>query len=347
MKIATYAIHQQATSKYKHTETHSVSSGFRTVVVKKQKPQRNQWEKEAIQKRLLERAEAAEEKRRKAYSQLSERDKELIQIIRDFIQSFGKKKRVLKPFAPKGKTEEIENINKSLQKNSYKEKEEEVETEIRREAFITHSHRIHEKESMDFYTSGTVTTSDGKKINYQLTLSMEREYTEEKTSTVTFKDPLVFNLDGKGISFSNKKLHIDLDLDGTKEAINWLNSGNGFLVHDKNSNGIVDDGSELFGPQTGRGFNELATYDETKDGWIDENDSIFDSLQIWTMGDDGTESLIGLKEANIGAIYLPDVESHYTLKKSGETVGRITHSSTYLKEDGSGAGRVHEIDYLI
>lgn len=44
---------------------------------------------------------------------------------------------------------------------------------------------------------------------------------------------------------------------------------------------LVNNGSELFGPTNGNGFQELAEYDKDGNGWIDENDEIFGSLKIW------------------------------------------------------------------
>lgn len=56
--------------------------------------------------------------------------------------------------------------------------------------------------------------------------------------------------------------------------------GSGFLALDRNQNGVVDDGSELFGTQSGDGFAHLALYDQDSNGWIDANDPVFDKLRI-------------------------------------------------------------------
>ena len=54
-----------------------------------------------------------------------------------------------------------------------------------------------------------------------------------------------------------------------------LGSGSGFLALDKNGNGKIDDGSELFGTKSGDGFADLAEYDSDGNGWIDEKGRVY------------------------------------------------------------------------
>lgn len=124
-------------------------------------------------------------------------------------------------------------------------------------------------------------------------------------------DPLVINLDSTPPSLSGKKISFDINIDGNKENINLPSSSSGFLVLDKNYNGIIDDGSELFGPQSGNGFEELSKYDTDNNGWIDENDPIYDNLQIWQHDDSGNSSLIALGKVGIGAIYLESAQTDF------------------------------------
>ena len=73
----------------------------------------------------------------------------------------------------------------------------------------------------------------------------------------------------------------DIDADGEEESISYLQGGSGYLALDKNGDGVINDGSELFGTKSGDGFADLAEYDADGNGWIDENDPIFDKLLIW------------------------------------------------------------------
>lgn len=212
---------------------------------------------------------------------------------------------------------------------------------------LKHSHEISEKEQVSYQSTGTVKTADGQSIAFNLNFHLSREYYESSQFEMRFgqalKDPLVINLDAKGIGFSGKTLSIDVDLDGILDQMPLLNEGNGFLVVDKNKNGIIDDGSELFGPQTGHGFSELAEHDADKNGWIDENDAIFKELRVWTFSESGEEQLIGLKEAGVGAIYLSYAKTPYHFKTGDETYAKLKSTGTYLKENGM-AMTLHEVD---
>jgi len=160
-------------------------------------------------------------------------------------------------------------------------------------------------------------------------------------------DPLVVNLGNTPTSLSSKKLSFDINIDGNKENISIPSSSSGFLVLDKNKNGSIDDGSELFGPQTGNGFDELSKYDTYNNGWLDENDPIYDNLQIWQHDDSGNSSLIALGKAGVGAIYLKNVETDFKYTDNqNKTEGVLRQTSIFLRENGT-AGTVQHIDLAI
>lgn len=215
---------------------------------------------------------------------------------------------------------------------------------------ISTRHEISESEMMSFQSKGVVKTADGKTIDFQVNLHMERSYYESSSTLIELgakmQDPLVINFDGKGVAFGEDSIELDITLDGEKDIFRNLAQGSGFLAFDQNQNGEIDDGTELFGAKTGNGFDELALHDQDANGWIDENDAIFKSLKLWTVSPTGEKSLIGLKEADVGAIYLGKVASQFHVKEGMELVGRIRESSVYLKESG-GAGTVHEIDLKV
>jgi hypothetical protein len=157
-------------------------------------------------------------------------------------------------------------------------------------------------------------------------------------------DPLVINLDSNPVSVSDQTFYFDIDCDGVLDEISTLSSGNGFLALDKNGDGIINDGSELFGTRSGNGFSDLAAYDEDQNGWIDEADSIFNKLKVWTKDENGNDKLISLKDADIGAIYLGSSATGYSLKDSdNSTNAYIRSSGIYLKESG-GSGVISQID---
>ena len=208
-----------------------------------------------------------------------------------------------------------------------------------------------EKEQTAFAAGGIIKTADGKEIQFTLNLNMSREFVQSTDISVragdALLDPLVINFSGTAAELTDQKFAFDLNSDGVNEKMPFVAGGSGILVYDRNGNQQVNDGSEIFGPKTGNGFNELAALDETKDGWIDENDKSYNKLYIWTKDENGNDYLRGLKESGVGAIYIPAVETSFDLKDSNNTTkGQIKRTGIYLSENGS-AGTVQQIDVAV
>lgn len=208
----------------------------------------------------------------------------------------------------------------------------------------------YEYEKLNFSSSGMVKTSDGREISFDLEMSMERAMFEKESFNFTVgsvQDPLVINYDTMISDLDQEKFEFDLNSDGIKESISYLKDGMGFLAFDKNENGKIDDGSELFGPESGNGFSELSAYDQDKNGWIDENDEIFNDLRVWAKTSNGTDMLFTLKETGVGAIYLGNSKNDYSLKTSiDNTLGVIRNTGIFLKETGE-VGTIHNIDFSV
>lgn len=207
-----------------------------------------------------------------------------------------------------------------------------------------------EHENTSFHTTGTVKTADGREITFNLDLSMSRSFEEYYETTyqeevVKMIDPLVINLDSNIAGLSDQKFEFDLDTDGIKDSISMLSKGSGYLALDKNKNGKVDDGSELFGTKSGNGFADLAKYDMDGNGWIDEADDIFDKLLIWSKNENGEDELYTLKEAGVGAICLQKASTNFSLNsvKNNQTNGAIRSTGIFLYENGN-VGTVQHID---
>lgn len=210
---------------------------------------------------------------------------------------------------------------------------------------------ISETESTVFNGSGTVVTADGRTIDFNISMEMSRSFTETIESLTSetqymLTDPLVIKLNDAPDTISDQTWYFDIDGDGIKEEISQLAKGNGFLALDLNDNGIIDDGSELFGTKSGNGFKDLAAYDEDGNGWIDENDAIYSKLKIWVKDDAGNDKLIGLGEADIGAIYLGSASTAFSHKSSdNETQAVVRETGFYLHESTGAAGIVQQIDF--
>jgi len=206
-----------------------------------------------------------------------------------------------------------------------------------------------EAESMNFQVKAFV-QADGKEIELSLDVSLSRSFVQKTTRTIQMnkilQDPLVVSLNGSMPSLSSKTFSFDIDSDGKSDQISQLNSGNGFLALDKNSNGIIDNGNELFGTKSGDGFKDLSKYDKDKNGWIDENDAIFDKLRIWQKSE-GKNDLIALGQVGIGAIFLGNTSTPFSLKStSNELLGNMRNSGFVLFEN-SKAGVISQIDLAV
>ena len=209
-----------------------------------------------------------------------------------------------------------------------------------------------ETENTGFATQGTVKCADGREINFNLNVTMSRsfqEYYEEnvRMMEVSMCDPLVINLGGDIAELSDQTFLFDLDGDGQKDEINRLGAGSGFLALDKNGDGVINDGNELFGTKSGNGFADLAAYDTDRNGFIDEGDEIWHKLKIWVMDENGEGQLYSLAEKGVGAICLQNAATDFAITdENNQAKGRIRNTGFFLYENG-GAGSVQHVDMTL
>jgi len=209
--------------------------------------------------------------------------------------------------------------------------------------------RVVEAETTRVSAQGVIQTVDGQQIRFDLQLEMSRMFVQETSLSIregdaVRTDPLVINFNGTGAQLADAQFAFDLDADGTQENIAFVAGGSGFLALDKNQDGQINDGSELFGPRSGDGFADLAQYDQDGNQWIDENDAVYHQLRIWQRDASGQDQLGTLAQAGVGALYLGRVASPFSVNTaSNQTLGQVRSSGVFLYESGQ-VGSLQQVD---
>ncbi|QPK63315.1 hypothetical protein IVG45_21355 [Methylomonas sp. LL1] len=266
-----------------------------------------------------------------------------MQIIRRMVEEMtGQKLKLFSPHDLQGTVDEI----------SYQEPQQPPARQQDSGAGLVYEQTLSyaESETTTFSAEGTINTKDGKSVDFSVSLSMSRSFYTESSLSVRVgdaakTDPLVVNFDGNAAELTSTLFQFDIDADGSLDQIATLKSNSGMLALDKNQDGKVNDGSELFGPKTGDGFAELAAYDEDNNQFIDEADSIYQQLRIWQRHEDGSEQLVALGEKNIGAIYLGHVTTPFQLKTDdNRSLGEVASSGVYVSEQGA-VGTIQQINF--
>ncbi len=157
-------------------------------------------------------------------------------------------------------------------------------------------------------------TSDGVSVQamqFSVQLEFEFEYVEVTQAKVQESDPIILDLDGDGFELTGHANGARFDIEGTGQQVStaFVTGGDAFLAIDRNGNGTIDSGKELFGDQHGasNGYEELRKLDSNHDGRINAADKAFDSLRLFRDNGNGrTEEgeLISLAEAGISEINL-------------------------------------------
>ena len=116
------------------------------------------------------------------------------------------------------------------------------------------------------------------------------------------QDPLALDLNGNGridLSTAASGISFDINADGRAEQTAFATNGDAFLAMDRNGDGRITSGAELFGDAAGArdGFADLSRLDSNRDGVIDQNDDRFDDLRVFdgrrtrTLADVGVQSI--------------------------------------------------------
>ena len=150
--------------------------------------------------------------------------------------------------------------------------------------------------------------------------------------------PKVLDLTGNGCRFTDAPRGVDFDInsDGRRERLSWTSpdADEAFLALDRNGNGVIDDGAELFGNFTAQpasdernGFVALAEFDKSsnggnEDGMISADDAVFSSLLLWKDSDHNGVS----EPAEINSLAnqsITAIELRYRISNKSDVYGNV------------------------
>ncbi|MFZ5594486.1 MAG: calcium-binding protein [Pseudomonadota bacterium] len=162
------------------------------------------------------------------------------------------------------------------------------------------------------------------------------------------RDPIILDLDGDGLETVGfaAGAYFDHDGDGVLTRTGWAGKDDALLVWDRNTNGAIDTGAELFGDFTPlpngtlapNGFAALAALDANRDGVIDASDPAFAQLKLWRdASQDGVSQggeFITLADVGIVSLNLTN-----TLKNQGLANGNtLAREGSFTRADGTTGG---------
>lgn len=161
------------------------------------------------------------------------------------------------------------------------------------------------------------------------------------------RDPLIIDLGESGIELRSLEhgVNFDLDNNGFAEKTAWIGTEDGFLALDRNGNGNIDNGGELFGDQvilkdgskSESGFEALAELDDNSDGIIDNNDIAFADLRVWIdanhNGKSESNELKTLNETGIVSISLEHSEVSFVDEETGTRIAES--ASVTINKNGT------------
>ena len=171
-------------------------------------------------------------------------------------------------------------------------------------------------------------------------------------------DPMILDLDGDGIETMAAGQYqgalFDHNKDGIRTATGWVKPDDGLLALDRNGDGIINNGGELFGDSTlladgsraAHGYAALAELDSNGDGKVDAADEKFADLRVWRdLNSDGISTaseLFTLEELGIASLDTAYKNTHTGLA-GGNT---LVQQGSFTKADGS-SGQMGDVNFVV
>jgi len=220
---------------------------------------------------------------------------------------------------------------------------------IKVEQWQSHSQSLSFQMQGEFEIDGVA-----RQLSYEF--SLESEYTSYQSfesSAAALKDPILVQFGSRGLGEIVDQTSFDINQDNKLDDLPIFSGDVGYLVFDLNNNGKADNGQELFGPQSGNGFNEMQLLDSNENGFLDVDDEHYHQLYLWQPGTgsqsqtEGNGQWLSLAEADISAINLNAQASPFSFyDNQGEIQAQLRQSSFAITGSGHAVG-VHQVDIRI
>lgn len=198
-------------------------------------------------------------------------------------------------------------------------------------------------QQVDASFAGTLTLADGSQTAFSFAFSLQESYLSLKASTpVPLTDPLVLSVSGQPFQWTGQHQAFDLNTDGKADKLPLLSASQYYLAFDRNNDNQINDGRELFGPQTANGFAELSALDDNGNGFVESNDSAWQQLRLWRPG----EVALTLQQVGVAALSTQSVATAFGLYDGDALLARIERSGIFLNEQGQ-AGLLQQVDLKV
>ncbi|MBK9443391.1 MAG: EF-hand domain-containing protein [Comamonadaceae bacterium] len=133
----------------------------------------------------------------------------------------------------------------------------------------------------------------------------------------------------------------DIYANGQDVNTGWVSNGDGLLVLDRNQDGVINDGSELFGSSTSLatgskatdGYAALREFDINQDGLISQDDAIYNELRVWV--DSNSDGVSTAGEVNtLASLQITKIDLQTNLSSDYDNGNLVGLTSSYQTADG-------------